>query len=281
MTHESQARAAAQFRDLNFAGHFILPNAWDAASARVFEEAGFPAIGTTSGGIANSRGLPDGERIDRDAMLREIAGIVAAVRVPVTADIEAGYGDAPAAVAEIVDAVLDRGVVGVNLEDRVQRTGDARLYSINEHTARIVAARAAAERRAVHLMINARTDTFLLENGSGVEHRVSVTIERGRAYLQAGADLVFVPGLVDPQLVRRVADGIDGRLSVMAFPGAPAADMLFEAGARRVSLGNAAMLASLGALREIAHDVLRKRTWTSMARTLYGFRVAEALFAGR
>jgi 2-methylisocitrate lyase-like PEP mutase family enzyme len=264
MTHEEHALAAATFRDLNRAGRFILPNAWDAASARVFEEAGFVAIGTTSGGIANSRGLEDGERISREAMLREIAGIVAAVRLGVTADIEAGYGDAPAAVAETVNDVLDLAVVGVNLEDRAHRSSDARLYSIDEHTARIVAARAVAERRGIHLVINARTDTFLVESSNRLEDRVSVTMERGRAYLQAGADLVFVPGLVDPQLVRQISDGIEGALSVMALPGAPAADVLFEAGARRVSIGTAAMVATLGALREIAYDILRTRTWTSM-----------------
>ena len=148
------------FRDLNLAGRLLLPNAWDAASARVFEDAGFAAIGTTSAGIANARGLADGECIGRDAMVREIASIAAAVNVPVTADIEAGYGDTPADVADTVTAVLDAGAVGVNLEDsRPRSNAAAPLYGIEEQTARIHAARAAGERRGLHLVINARTDT--------------------------------------------------------------------------------------------------------------------------
>jgi len=117
----NHAVLAARFRDLNSAGRLLLPNAWDAASALVFEAAGFSAIGTTSGGIANARGLPDGERIGRAAMIREIATIVGAVDRPVSADIEAGYGDAPDDVADTVNAVLDVGVSGVNLEDSPPR----------------------------------------------------------------------------------------------------------------------------------------------------------------
>lgn len=278
MAQSDHVARAERFRDLNRAGRLLLPNAWDAASARVFQQAGFPAIGTTSGGIANARGLPDGECIGREAMVREIASIVSAVDRPVSADIEAGYGDTPADVSATVDAVLDVGVSGVNLEDRAYRAGMAALYSINEQATRIMAARTAAERRGIPLVINARTDSFLLGLGADLDERVAMTIERGRAYLLAGADLVFVPVLTDPEVVRQVVRGINGPLSLMALPGAPAADVLFAAGASRVSLGNLAMLATLGALREIAEEVLRLGTWTSIERTFYGFGEAAALF---
>jgi 2-methylisocitrate lyase-like PEP mutase family enzyme len=281
MTHTDHVARAARFRDLNLAGRLLLPNAWDAASARVFEAAGFLAIGTTSGGIANARGLPDGERIGRDAMVHEIASIVRAVDRPVTADIEAGYGHAPADVAATVNAVLDVGVVGVNLEDNAHRAEGPPLYSTAEQTARIRAARDAADERGVHLVINARTDSFLLGLGADLQERIEMTIERGSAYLQAGADLVFVPVLIDPDVVRQVTGAIKGPISLMAMPGAPAARVLFDAGARRVSLGNSAMLATLGALRAIASEVLESGTWTSIERTFYGFGEAEALFARR
>ena len=277
MTQTDHAALAARFRDLNLAGRLLLPNAWDAASARIFEDAGFPAVGTTSAGIANARGLPDGERIGRDAMVREIASIVRAVDRPVTADIEAGYGHAPADVAATVNAVLDVGVVGINLEDNAHRADAPPLYSIAEQAARIRAARDAADERRIHLVINARTDSFLL----GLDERIEMTIERGRAYLQAGADLVFVPGLIDPEVVRHVTGAITGPISLMAMPGAPAARVLFDAGASRISLGNCAMLATLGALRAIANEVLEAGTWTSIERTFYGFGEAEALFARR
>lgn len=281
MTQKEHAASAARFRDLNLAGRLLLPNAWDAASARIFEQAGFPAIGTTSGGIANARGLPDGERIGRDAMVVEIASIVRAVDRPVTADIEAGYGHAPVDVAATVAAILDIGAVGVNLEDNAHRTGAAPLYSTAEQVARLRAARDVAEQRRIHLVINARTDAFLLGLGADVAERIEMTIERGRAYLQAGADLVFVPGLIDPEVVRQVTGAITGPISLMAMPGAPSARVLFDAGASRVSLGNCAMLATLGALRNIACEVLEAGTWTSMERTFYGFAEAEALFAPR
>lgn len=281
MAYSDQAARAARFLDLNLAGRLLLPNAWDAASARIFEDIGSVAIGTTSGGIANARGLPDGEQMGRTGMVHEIKAIVDAVRVPVTADIESGYGDVPADVAETVAAVLDLGVVGINLEDRVHHAGTPRLYRVDEQVARIEAARNSAERRHIHLVINARTDTFLLAAGDDLEERITLTIERGKAYLRGGADLVFVPGLTNLDTVRRLCDSIGGPLSLMALPGGPTADAAFAAGARRVSLGNIAMLATLGALEALARDVLRTGTWTSIERTFYGFGKAEALFARR
>ncbi len=279
MRTSSQVQRATQFRDLHSGGHLLLPNAWDAASARVFEHAGFPAIGTTSGGIANARGLLDGETIGRARMVEEIRTIVEAVHVPVTADIEAGYGDALADVAQTVAAVLELGVVGVNIEDRVHRSGVARLFEVGEQMTRLAAARAKAERRGTQLLINARTDTFLLALGADLEERIALTVARGKAYLSAGADVVFVPGAIEVDTVRRLAKAIGGPLSVMAMPGAPDAAALFAAGACRVSLGNTAMLAVLGALDVIARDVAKTGTWAAIERTFYGFAEAETLFA--
>jgi len=281
MNRPDQKSLSLQFRDLNRRGGLLLPNAWDAASACVFEKAGFPAIGTTSAGIAYSRGWRDGERIERAAMVREIAVIANAVRVPVTADIEAGYGPRPADVAETVEAALDAGVVGVNLEDNTHGARKEPLYDVDEQAARIGAARAAADRRGIALVINARTDTFLAEVGADVEEQTAATIERGRAYLKAGADLVFVPLLVDPGIVRRLAEGVDGPISLMILPGAPPAETLFAAGAKRISIGQTAMLAALGVIAEIADEMRQKGTWSSIERSFYGFGEAESLFASR
>jgi 2-methylisocitrate lyase-like PEP mutase family enzyme len=156
MERSNHTLLASRFGELNRAGRLLLPNAWDAASARIFEAAGFPAIGTTSAGIAYARGLRDGEQITRDAMLIEIRNIVDAVACPVTADIEAGYVPSPNDVAATVEAVLDAGAVGVNLEDSGV-TGESPLFSIGGQMRRIEAARAAAERRGIALVINART----------------------------------------------------------------------------------------------------------------------------
>ena len=283
MTRSELVSRAARFKALNDAGGLRLPNAWDAASARLFQAAGFPAVGTTSAGIAFARGMLDGEVISRDEMMCEIAAIAAAVDVPVTADIEAGYGPSPLDVAATVDAALDAGAVGINLEDNMNRppaAADATspLFTIEQQAARIAAARAAAERRGIALVINARTDPFLMGLGADDEERLAMSIERGRAYLRAGADLVFIPVLVDPAHVRRAADAIGGPISVMALPGAPSADTWFAAGAARVSLGAMAMMAALGVIRDIAAEFRDAGTWTSIERTFHGFAETKALF---
>lgn len=280
MERSTTAILAARFRDLNRAGRLLLPNAWDAASARIFEAAGFPAVGTTSAGIAYSRGLQDGQQITRDAMLAEIRTIVRAVACPVTADIEAGYGPSPDDVTVTVQAAIEAGAVGVNLEDSGVE-GESLLFGIDAQARRIEAARAAADRQGIALTINARTDTFMLGLGRDVDERVVMTLERGRAYLDAGADLVFVPVLVDQAIVRTIADGLDGRISLMALPGAPLADVLFTAGASRVSLGHTAMLAMMGALRNLAREVKETGGWAAIERTFYGNREAYELFAPR
>jgi 2-methylisocitrate lyase-like PEP mutase family enzyme len=276
-----QASLAARFRDQNRAGRLLLPNAWDAASARIFEDAGFTAIGTTSAGIAYSQGLQDAEHIGRDAMIRTVATIVSAVSCPVSADIEGGYGASAADVAQTVDAVIEAGAVGINLEDNAHGRVETPLLGIDEQSARIAAAREVADRRGLSLVINARTDTFLLNLGSDVDERIGTTVERGTRYLRAGADLVFVPLLVDLSLVTRLVDEMRGPVSLMALPGAPSSDELFAAGASRVSIGQMAMLATLGALKLAAEEMKQKGTWRSIERTFYGFAEAEALFARR
>jgi len=272
---------AEHFRELNRAGRLLLPNAWDAASARVLEQAGFAAVGTTSAGIAYTQGVRDGERITRDAMIAAVATIAGAVSCPVNADVEAGYGGRPADVTATVDAVLDAGASGINLEDNTHGPGHGALFGIDEQCARLAAAREVAERRGVPLVINARTDTFLLSLGADIDERIRLTVARGRHYLRSGADLVFVPLLVSPAVVARLAEALEGRISLMALPGAPPARALFDAGASRVSLGNCAMLAALGALRDIADDVLATGAWTSIERSFYGFAEAELLFRKR
>lgn len=242
-----QARCAAAFRDLHDRGGLILPNCWDAASARVFASAGFSAIATTSAGVAWARGARDGEGLVRDDMVREIAAVVRAVDLPVTADMEAGYGPNVADAAETARAVWAVGAVGVNFEDADYRT-PGRLAEVVSHQARIAAMRDAVP----ELVINARTDVFLMKLGDSDDERVEMAVERGRAWLAAGADVVFLPGVTDPELVRRLADGIGGRISLMAGPEAPPAKTLFEAGACRVSVGPYPMLAVLDRLKTLA-----------------------------
>ena len=276
---QTQLQLAEHFRQLNQQGQFLLANAWDCASARVFAAEGFPAIGTTSAGIAYAHGFQDAELIGRDAMLREIAAIAASVKLPVNADIEAGYGAAPSEVAQTIRATLAAGAVGVNLEDRVHGAGGPGLFSAAEQAARIAAARAAADEAGLPLWINARTDTFLLGQGADAQDRLALTVSRANDYLAAGADMVFVPGLADLDVIARLYAAVNGPINLMAMPGAPSASQLFAAGARRVSLGLCPMLALMGALRDIAQEAKLSGTWQHMTRSFYGFAEAEALFS--
>jgi 2-methylisocitrate lyase-like PEP mutase family enzyme len=155
------------------------------------------------------------------------------------------------------------------------------LVDTERQCTRIAAAREAADRRGVPLVINARTDTFLLGLGADVDERIALTVDRGASYLRAGADLVFVPLLVDPSVVARLASGLKRPVSLMALPGAPPAGELFAAGAARVSIGQMGMLAALGTLKAIADELIQLGTWRSIERTFYGFGEAETLLAPR
>src|SRR4051812_12544794 len=177
MTSGPSYDKAAALLALHTGPGFVLPNAWDAGSARILEQAGFPAIATTSAGIAWSCGVPDGGALDRDTMLEHIGRIVAAVGVPVTADLEAGYGDTPDEVGRTVARAVELGAVGGNLED----AGRDGLFGIDEAVDRVTAARAAAPRGA--FVLNARTDTYL----AGIARDAfAETVERAARYLAAG-----------------------------------------------------------------------------------------------
>ena len=236
----------------------VLPNAWDAASARLFEEAGFPAIATTSAGIAWALGAPDKQKISRDRMADAVARIVKAVKVPVTADMEAGYGD----VAATVTAVIDAGAVGMNLEDATHHAGRP-LVPVDEQVARIKEARRAAESKGVALVLNARTDVFLLAAEAGVE-QVFEAIGRLNAYREAGADCLFAPGVTDKLRIEALAKAVRGPLNVLAGPGTPPVEELQALGVARLSVGSTAMRSALGHVRKLAKELRESGTYGAL-----------------
>jgi 2-methylisocitrate lyase-like PEP mutase family enzyme len=239
---------AAAFLALHAGSGFVLPNAWDAGSARILEQVGFPAIATTSAGIAWACGVPDGGALDRDTMLDHVGRIVAAVNVPVSADLEAGYGDTADRVARTVALAMERGAVGGNLED----VGPDGLYAIDEAADRIAAARAAAPSGT--FVLNARTDTYF----AGVTGDVfGQTVERAVRYLEAGADCVFVPGVVEDDTIRRLAAAIPGPLNVVAgLASSTDAPTLFSLGVQRVSLGGSVARAALSMVERAGRELL-------------------------
>jgi 2-methylisocitrate lyase-like PEP mutase family enzyme len=239
-------RRADTLRDLHTAPELlVLVNAWDAASARTIAAAdGCRALATASWAIAAAHGVPDGE-LDRDAMLAAVARIAGAVEVPVSADLEDGYGATPAEVGDTIARAIEAGAVGCNLEDGTRPAA--------EHAARVAAARAAGERAGVPLVINARTDVFL--NGTG---GAEDALARGRAYREAGADCIFVPGVTDAETIETLVNEMGTCVSLLVTPASPPLGELERMGVARVSVGPGAMGAALAALREAAGALLAR-----------------------
>ena len=256
----SQADRAAYFRQLHKNRPLVLPNAWDAVSARVIELAGALAIATTSAGISWSCGRSDGQKLRREEMIQVIRNIAQTVAVPVTADIEGGYGNGYTHdVAETVEAIIAIGVAGINLEDSPGHDGQV-LLAPDVHAERIRAAREAALASNGDLVINARTDVYLFQVGAP-ETRFDATVERANKYLAAGADCAFVPGVIDADTIAALVRAINGPLNIMAMPGAPSVSQLGKIGVARVSVGPAIAQAALATTRSLAHELLEQGTY--------------------
>jgi 2-methylisocitrate lyase-like PEP mutase family enzyme len=259
---QEQAKAAA-LRVMHAGPEIlVLPNAWDVASARVIEESGFRAVATSSAGIAFSLGYPDGQVIPREEMLAAIARMAKAVRVPVTADVESGYGKTPEDAGRTARAVLDAGAVGMNLEDAV---GDSRaaLVDLPLQLEKIRAVRAMADRLRIPLVLNARTDVYLLQIGDPAK-RYDETVRRLSAFREAGADCVFAPGLRDAATIGRLVADLKCPVNILAGPGSPSVRELSKLGVARVSLGSSTMRAAVGHLRRIAEELKTTGTYSKL-----------------
>ncbi|MYS85209.1 isocitrate lyase/PEP mutase family protein [Embleya scabrispora] len=255
---------ALTFRALHTgAAPLALANVWDAASARLVADAGASAVATTSAGVAWGLGAADGDRLGRERALELVARVVAAVDVPVTADIESGFGDDPEGVAETIRGVLAAGAVGVNLEDALH-AGSVPLRTIADQGERIAAARAAADAAGVPLFINARVDTYLRGIGDDDAERLRETLDRATAYLAAGADGIFVPGVTDPTTVAGLAEALPAPLNVLVGPGAPTVAELGKLGVARVSLGSAIAEAAYAVVRRSARELFETGTYTTL-----------------
>lgn len=261
---------AATFHQLHRQPPLILPNAWDAGSARVIERAGARAIATTSAGVAWALGRCDGQGLSRRRVVDTIRAIVETVSVPVTADVESGYGTGTTDdVAKTVRAILDAGAVGINLEDSPGH-GSEPLLPPEVQAERIGAARQAARSAGIDLFINARTDVYLAQVGDPSERR-NHALRRAALYLEAGANGIFVPGASDAETLTALSAGIDAPLNVMAGPGAPSIHELADLGVARVSLGPKIALAALDLVERAAREVLIEGTYGAVEQGLeYG-----------
>jgi 2-methylisocitrate lyase-like PEP mutase family enzyme len=260
---DHQQNQATILRALHTAPEILLlPNVWDVASARIIEESGYKAIATTSAGIAFALGYPDGQKISREEMLESVTRIVRAVKLPVTADVEAGYGDNPEDTARTARAVIEAGAVGMNLEDA---TGDPEhpLVDLRLQLEKIQSVRDAARQLKVPLVLNARTDVYLLQVGDASK-RYDEALRRMQAFRDAGADCVFLPGVQDPETIRRMVADLGCPLNILAGPGSPSVPQLRKLGVARVSLGSGPMRAAMGVLRRIADELKSTGTYAAM-----------------
>ena len=273
---DQRAKAEA-LRDLHVPGDpLLLLNAWDAASAVVIARAGARAIATSSAAAANALGYADGQQLTREQMLGAVAAIAGAVDLPVTADMEAGYGDEPEAAAATARGVVEVGAVGLNMEDLSDGSED--LLPIERFAAKIAAVRAVGDETGIPLVLNARTDVFLGQVGDPGT-RLERAVERGRAYLAAGADCIFVPGVIDPGVITALVQGIDGPVSILAVPGSPPLTELKALGVARISTGSGPYRAALSLARTMAGEAYGAGTLDSMIAAQVAFADAQALFA--
>ncbi len=258
MDIRAQAQKAEQFRKLHHGPRMlVLANAWDVVTARILEECGHPAIATSSAAVAFSRGYPDGQRISRDEMLDVVGRISRAVRVPVTADLEAGYGNTPKDIADTTKAAIEAGAIGMNLEDAADDENS--LVDLPLQVEKIRAIRETAKSLGVPFVLNARTDAYLASIGPEAT-RFERTVERLCAYRDAGADCLFAPGLCDKETISRLVKAVAAPLNILTTPQCPSLAELEKMGVARVSAGSTVMRAALRVVERIGKEMLESRS---------------------
>lgn len=277
----AQKEKAAQFLQLhNNPEILVLLNSWDIGSSKLVEACGYKAIATTSMGIAASLGLPDCQVIPFDKMLQVITGIVQAVQLPVTVDIEAGYGNNTTAVIESVKQIIATGIVGINIEDSLNMSPV--LIDETEFCERIAAIRSLATSLGFHLVINARTDAFYTSSASP-QQKLAESIRRGNKYREAGADCIFVQPVWEKEMIATLVKEIDAPINILANPtigGGTALSIpeLQQLGVARVSLGSGVMKATLALVKKIAEELRSKGTYDSMMEALTPLPDAAAAY---
>lgn len=253
----------------------LLPNCWDALSARLFARRGFAAVATTSAGVAWSLGYADGEQAPLAEVLAAMARITRAAAVPVTVDIETGYGTTPAEVAATVQAVIAAGAVGINIEDGMP--GHGPLRDAADAAARVRAARSAADASGVPIVINARVDHWMQHDHADAAARLADAIERGRAYLAAGADCIYPIGLADPATLAALVRALDAPVNVAAGAGMPGLAELAALGIARVSTATRLTTLALAAVDRALRGMQDSEGFDGLVAD-FGYADAQGLF---
>lgn len=280
MDIKAQVEKAEKLRKLHHGPRILaFPNAWDVVSARILEELGYPAIATSSAAVAFSQGYPDGQRISREEMLGAVERIARAVRIPVTADTESGYGKTPEEIADFTKLLVATGAVGLNFED-ITGDDESSHVELGLQVKKIRAVRETSAALGVPLVINARTDIYLMPIGPEAT-RFERTVERLRAYHEAGADCLFVPGLCDRETIAKLVKVLNAPLNILASLGCPSLDELEKIGVARVSAGSSAMRAALGAFQRVAKDWRAHGSYDSLLQCTIPYAQLNQMMARR
>jgi 2-methylisocitrate lyase-like PEP mutase family enzyme len=260
---KSQSEKARVFRSLHHSDYIlVLPNAWDVPSARVFENAGFSAIATSSAAVSVSLGQPDGEKLEKRDLFSAIRRMANAVALPLSADIESGFGSTIDGLAETIRGVIEAGAVGINIED-IADFEKKNLVPLEKQVDRIKAVRRVSDSAGVPVVVNARTDAFRF--GVGDEKgRLEQAISRSVAYAGAGADCLYPMGLTVREMISAFVKAVGRPVNIMARKGAPPIAELEKLGVARVSLGPGPMYAAMGLLQRIARELKEKGTYEMM-----------------
>lgn len=261
MNNKTSNDNAQQFNDLCQSRNLVIPNAWDGASAAVVTRAGAQAVATTSAGVAWAAGTSDGGGLDRDQAIAAIRAVSQGTTLPVSADIEHGYGETEKELLESIELFLDTGIAGINIEDSL----DGELRETDEQAARISLIRETAEGKGIPLFINARVDSYFF-GPADAEERFTQTIKRSQAYVEAGADGIFVPGVGDAATISRLVSAVSVPVNIMVGPGSLNVNELLGLGVGRVTLGMAGALGAYGFLEEAAREMLSTGSYESLAK---------------
>ncbi len=275
----TQGEKAEEFRRLHHQTRpLILPNAWDVPSARIFEEAGFPAVATSSAGLMVSQGYPDGEQIPKRELAAVVGRIAKTLTIPLSADVVAGFGRGPGAVAATVKMVVEAGAVGINLED-FDPLGE-RLFPVKAQVRKIQTIRELGRSMGVPLVINARTDALWKTAGTP-DQLLQEAIRRSVAYRDAGADCVYPMRLTEASTIATFVEAVGCPVNVMIRKGLPSVPELEKLGVKRVSFGPGASYAAMGLLKRISQEILTRGTFDSLIEGAITFDELNQLAAPR
>ncbi len=248
----------------------VILNSWDPGSSKLIEASGFKAIGTTSMGVSASLGYPDCEAIPFTEMLQAVKRIAEKISLPLTVDIEGGFGNTTKDIVNNIKKIIETGVVGINIEDSVNRNPE--LLDISLFSERISAIRELSDSLGFHLVINARTDAFLTSSGNP-ENRLSESIKRGKKYIEAGADCIFVPSVADVKSISALVKEISAPVNILANPTngialPPSIKELEALGVARVSVGSSLLKATLHLIKRVADETIKTGSYDNLLNAL-------------